>query len=54
MSWFDEVSRMDVQTLSKLMKMGAQVGKLLEFTGRRGKRPADDAGRDNRDNGTEG
>ena len=30
MSWFDEVSRMDVQTLSKLMKMGAQVGKLLE------------------------
>ena len=37
MQWFDEVSRMDVQTLSKLMKMGAKVGKLLEFTGR-GKR----------------
>lgn len=51
MGWFDEVSRMDVQTLSKLMKMGAQVGKLLEFTGRRGKRPAEDA---NGGNGTEG
>ena len=51
MSWFDEVSRMDVQTLSRLMKMGAQVGKLLEFTGRRGKRPADDT---DDGNGTEG
>ena len=31
--WFDEVSHMDAQTLSKLMKMGAKVGKLLDFTG---------------------
>jgi len=32
--WFDEVNQMDVQTLSKLMKMGAKVGRLLEFTGK--------------------
>ncbi len=37
--WFDEVSDMDVQTLSKLMKMGAKVGKLLEFTGRAKRSP---------------
>jgi DNA-binding transcriptional regulator GbsR (MarR family) len=34
MTWFDDVQRMDQQTLSRLMKMGAKVQKVLEFTGR--------------------
>jgi DNA-binding transcriptional regulator GbsR (MarR family) len=38
MRWYDEVQHMDTQTLSQLMRMGAKVGKLLEFT--KGKRPA--------------
>jgi DNA-binding transcriptional regulator GbsR (MarR family) len=33
-TWFDDVQRMDQQTLSKLMKMGAKVQKVLQFTGR--------------------
>jgi DNA-binding transcriptional regulator GbsR (MarR family) len=33
MTWFDDVQRMDAKTLSQLMKLGAKVGKLLEFTG---------------------
>lgn len=33
-TWFDDVQRMDQQTLSKLMRMGAKVQKVLEFTGR--------------------
>ena len=33
-TWFDDVQRMDAQTLAQLMKMGAKVGKLLEFTGK--------------------
>ena len=33
-TWFDDVQRMDQQTLARLMKMGAKVQKLLEFTGR--------------------
>lgn len=33
-SWFDEVQRMDRQTLTQLMKMGAKVQRLLEFTGK--------------------
>ena len=33
-TWFDDVQRMDRQTLSKLMKLGAKVQKLLEFTGK--------------------
>ncbi len=33
-TWFDEVQRMDQQTISKLMKMGAKVQKVLEFTGK--------------------
>ncbi len=32
--WFDDVQRMDSQTLGQLMKMGSKVQKLLEFTGR--------------------
>ena len=32
--WFDDVQRMDRQTLSQLMKMGSQVQRLLEFTGK--------------------
>jgi DNA-binding transcriptional regulator GbsR (MarR family) len=32
--WFDDVQRLDAQTLSQLMRMGARVGKLLEFTGK--------------------
>jgi DNA-binding transcriptional regulator GbsR (MarR family) len=34
MQWFDEVQRMDAQTLAQLMKMGSKVGRLLEFTGK--------------------
>jgi DNA-binding transcriptional regulator GbsR (MarR family) len=33
-TWFDDVQRMDPQTLAKLMKMGAKVQKVLEFTSR--------------------
>jgi DNA-binding transcriptional regulator GbsR (MarR family) len=33
-TWFDDVARMDQQTLSRLMKMGAKVQKVLEFTGK--------------------
>lgn len=33
-TWFDDVQRMDQQTLSRLMKMGAKVQKVLEFTDR--------------------
>jgi DNA-binding transcriptional regulator GbsR (MarR family) len=33
-TWFDDVQRMDQQTLAKLLKMGAKVQKLLEFTGK--------------------
>lgn len=32
--WFDDVQRLDHQTLSQLMKMGAKVQRLLEFTGK--------------------
>ncbi|MBB4842173.1 DNA-binding transcriptional regulator GbsR (MarR family) [Paucibacter oligotrophus] len=32
--WFDDVQRLDSQTLAQLMKMGAKVQKLLEFTGK--------------------
>ncbi|MEY4766256.1 MAG: hypothetical protein RI907_2929 [Pseudomonadota bacterium] len=37
-AWFDEVNRMDVQTLSKLMNMGAKVGKLLDFASGRSRK----------------
>ncbi len=33
-TWFDDVQRMDQQTLSQLMKMGSKVQKVLAFTGR--------------------
>ncbi len=33
-SWFDDVQRLDRQTLAQLMKMGAKVQRLLEFTGK--------------------
>ena len=33
-TWFDDVQRIDPQTLSRLMKMGAKVQKVLQFTGR--------------------
>lgn len=33
-SWFDDVQRLDQQTLSQLMKMGSKVQRLLEFTGK--------------------
>jgi len=33
-SWFDDMQRLDSQTLGQLMKMGSKVQKLLEFTGR--------------------
>lgn len=32
--WFDDVQRLDSQTLAQLMKMGSKVQKLLEFTGK--------------------
>jgi DNA-binding transcriptional regulator GbsR (MarR family) len=34
-NWFDDVQRLDQQTLQQLMKMGAKVQRLLEFTGKR-------------------
>ena len=33
-TWFDDVQRLDQQTLSSLMKMGAKVQRVLEFTGK--------------------
>lgn len=33
-TWFDDVQRMDAQTLARLMAMGSKVQKLLEFTGK--------------------
>ena len=33
-TWFDDVQRLDQQTLSQLMRMGAKVQRLLEFTGK--------------------
>jgi DNA-binding transcriptional regulator GbsR (MarR family) len=33
-TWFDDVQRMDSQTLAQLMKMGSKVQRLLEFTGK--------------------
>jgi DNA-binding transcriptional regulator GbsR (MarR family) len=33
-TWFDDVQRLDQQTLSHLMKMGSKVQRLLEMTGR--------------------
>ncbi len=33
-NWFDDVQRLDQQTLQQLMKMGAKVQRLLEFTGK--------------------
>jgi len=32
--WFDDVQRLDQQTLSQLIKMGSKVQRLLEFTGK--------------------
>jgi len=32
--WFDDVQRLDQQTLSQLMRMGAKVQRLLEFAGK--------------------
>ena len=32
MDWFDEVQKLDRETLARLMKMGAQVQKVLSFT----------------------
>jgi DNA-binding transcriptional regulator GbsR (MarR family) len=34
MKWFDDVQRLDAQTLSQLMRMGAKVQKLLEISGK--------------------
>lgn len=33
-TWFDDVQRMDRQTLAQLMKMGSKVQRLLAFTGK--------------------
>ena len=33
-TWFDDVQRLDARTLAQLMKMGAKVQRLLEFTGK--------------------
>ena len=38
-SWFDDVQRLDQQTLSTLMKMGAKVQRVLEFTGKAKPKP---------------
>jgi DNA-binding transcriptional regulator GbsR (MarR family) len=34
-TWFDEVQRLDQETLAKLMKLGRGVQTVLQFTGRR-------------------
>ncbi|QPC33426.1 GbsR/MarR family transcriptional regulator [Caldimonas thermodepolymerans] len=34
LTWFDDVQRLDAQTLSQLMRMGSKVQKVLEFTGK--------------------
>ena len=36
-SWFDDMQRLDAETLAQLMKMGAKVQRLLEVPGLRGK-----------------
>ena len=33
-TWFDDIQRLDQRTLAQLMKMGAKVQRLLEFTGK--------------------
>jgi DNA-binding transcriptional regulator GbsR (MarR family) len=33
-TWFDDIQRLDQQTLAQLMKMGSKVQRLLEFTGK--------------------
>ena len=33
-TWFDDIQRMDERTLVQLMKLGAKVQRLLEFTGK--------------------
>ena len=48
-TWFDDVRHMDQQTLSKLMRMGAKVQKVLQFTGRVGAAVAPVAKRNARD-----
>jgi DNA-binding transcriptional regulator GbsR (MarR family) len=40
MNWFDEVQRMDQQTLTQLMNMGSKVQRVLEFTGKLKPAPA--------------
>jgi DNA-binding transcriptional regulator GbsR (MarR family) len=47
-SWFDDVQRLDRRTLTQLLKMGAKVQRLLEFTGKlpaRSAAPSTDARR---------
>ncbi len=39
-SWFDDMQRLDQQTLSQLMKMGSKVQRLMEFAGLQRARPA--------------
>jgi hypothetical protein len=34
-TWFDDVQRMDADTLAKLMKMGSKVQRLLQFASRK-------------------
>ncbi len=38
-TWFDDVQRLDQQTLSTLMKMGSKVQRVLEFTGKTKSKP---------------
>ncbi len=33
-TWFEDIQRLDQQTLAQLMKMGSKVQRLLEFTGK--------------------
>ena len=44
MNWFDEVQRMDQQTLTQLMNMGSKVQRVLEFTGKFKPAPSRSAG----------
>ena len=42
-NWFDDVQRLDAQTLGTLMKMGAKVQRLLEVAGKLPPRPRQNA-----------
>ncbi|MBP7581927.1 MAG: ArsR family transcriptional regulator, partial [Vogesella sp.] len=44
--WFADIRDMDVETLEKLMKLGSQVGKVLQFTQSLGRLAGRDSGKE--------